>query len=89
MVSPTLEAALGRMLARYKQARWHVWESAGRELADQGGLLAWGRPLDLVPRVANADVLLALDSDLISRRAGLPAPCPRLRVPQKPGALRA
>ena len=70
VVSPTLEAALGRMLARYKQARWHVWESAGRELAHQGGLLAWGRPLDLVPRVANADVLLALDSDLISGAPG-------------------
>ena len=36
VVSPTLEAALGRMLGRYRQARWHVWESAGRELADGG-----------------------------------------------------
>ena len=59
------------MLRRYDQARWHQWEASPRH-GQARNELAYGRALDLVPHVAAADVLLALDSDL---SAGRPAIC--------------
>ena len=70
VVSPTTEAAIGRVLSRYGMARWHQWESAGRENVAAGVQLAYGEALDVVPHVAAADVILALDSDLVGGAPG-------------------
>jgi molybdopterin-containing oxidoreductase family iron-sulfur binding subunit len=70
VVSPTLGAALGDLLQQYPQARWHQWEAVSRDNVTKGAALAYGRPYDLLPRVASADVILALDSDLVSSASG-------------------
>ena len=70
MVSPSLGAALDELLRRYPEARWHQWEPVSRDSVRRGAELAYGKPHDLLPRVAAADVLLALDSDLISSVPG-------------------
>ncbi len=70
VVSPTLGASIDRLLGRYPKARWHQWESVGRDAVTRGIELAYGRALDLVPHVAAADTVLALDSDLISGAPG-------------------
>ena len=70
VMSPTLGAAVDDLLRRYPQARWHQWEPASRDAARHGAVLAYGKPLDLLPRVAAADVIVALDSDLISAAPG-------------------
>ena len=70
VASPSLDAALGALLRQYPEARWTQWEPVSRESVQRGTALAYGRPLDLLPRVAAADVILALDSDLISGAPG-------------------
>jgi Fe-S-cluster-containing dehydrogenase component len=70
VVSPTLGAAIDRLLRRYPAARWHQWESVSRDNVRRGIELAYGRTLDLLPHVASADTILALDSDLISGAPG-------------------
>ncbi len=70
LVSPTLGAAIDDILQRYPEARWHQWEPVSRDNPRRGVELAYGKPYDVLPRVAAADVLLALDSDLISSAPG-------------------
>ena len=70
VISPTLGGAIDALLHRYGEARWHQWESVSRDNAQCGIELAYGKRLDLLPHVAAADVILALDSDLISGAPG-------------------
>ena len=62
--------ALDDLLHRYPKARWHQWEPVSRDNVRRGAALAYGQPVDLLPHVAAADVILALDSDLISGAPG-------------------
>jgi Fe-S-cluster-containing dehydrogenase component len=68
--SPTLGAALDRLLARYPGARWHRWDPLARDASARGLALAYGRPVELLPHVAAADTILALDSDLLGGAPG-------------------
>ncbi len=70
VVSPTMGAAIDDVLKYYDQAKWIQWESVSRDNVTRGTSLAYGRPLDLLPHVAAADVILALDSDLICSAPG-------------------
>ena len=63
--SPTLARLMGRVLAAYPEARWHVWEPVNRDRAMRGAVLAYGQPVETVARLENADVILGLDSDLL------------------------
>jgi len=69
-VSPTLGAALDALLARLPEARWHQWEADGRDAARGGAVQAYGQPLLAVPRLDAADVVLGLESDLVSGAPG-------------------
>ncbi len=64
VMSPTLGAAIDRVLARYPEARWHQSEADPRDAVRAGVQIAYGRALDVAPRAGAADVVLALDSDL-------------------------
>jgi len=67
--SPTLLAQLEGLTRSLPRARWHQWEAgAGHEAA--GARLAFGEPVEPVYRVAEADVVLALDSDFLTRGPG-------------------
>jgi MoCo/4Fe-4S cofactor protein with predicted Tat translocation signal len=64
--SPTLGAQLRDVLRRFPSARWHQWDPAGHHNANRGALLAFGRPVDCHYRIDQADVIVALDADVLA-----------------------
>ena len=70
VTSPTRGAQLDALLARYPEARWHQWEAVSRENAREGAVLAYGNPVEIVPKLDAVDVLFAIDSDLLSSAPG-------------------
>ncbi len=70
MLSPSLQTALTALVQRYPRAQWHRWEPVLRDAVWRGTELAYGRQLDVLPRVEKADVILALESDLIGGAPG-------------------
>jgi molybdopterin-containing oxidoreductase family iron-sulfur binding subunit len=68
--SPTLAARLDALLAQYPEAAWHQWDGIPRDEPRAAAVLAYGRAVEVVPRVAEADVILAIDSDLIATAPG-------------------
>jgi MoCo/4Fe-4S cofactor protein with predicted Tat translocation signal len=70
ITSPTLARQLDALLALYPAARWHQWEPVSRDNVWQGAALAYGKPVESVPNLAAADVIFAIDSDLLSSAPG-------------------
>ncbi len=70
VTSPTLAAQLDALLSRYPEARWHQWEPISRDNIWKGAGLAYGQPVEVVPNLDKADVILAIDSDLLSSAPG-------------------
>jgi molybdopterin-containing oxidoreductase family iron-sulfur binding subunit len=70
ITSPTVATQLDALLARYPEARWHQWDPVSRANCLKGAQLAFGQAVDLVPKPAAADVVLAIDSDLLSSAPG-------------------
>ncbi len=68
--SPTLAASIGALLKQYPEARWHVWDPFAPDAARSGAQLAYGRDVAVLPRLDQADVVLALDSDLLEGAPG-------------------
>ncbi|HEX2251683.1 MAG TPA: TAT-variant-translocated molybdopterin oxidoreductase, partial [Thermoanaerobaculia bacterium] len=63
--SPTLVAQIERVLQRFPQARWHVWEPAAAHGAREGVRRARGADGEAVYDLSDADVVLTLDSDFL------------------------
>ncbi len=63
--SPTLAAELRGLLQAYPQARWHQWDPIARDSARIGARAALGVEADVQYRLDRADVILALDADLL------------------------
>jgi molybdopterin-containing oxidoreductase family iron-sulfur binding subunit len=70
VTSPTLAAQLRAILERYPNARWHQFEPAGRNQTRIGIRRAFGRPLEVRYDLAQADVVLALESDFLTSGPG-------------------
>jgi molybdopterin-containing oxidoreductase family iron-sulfur binding subunit len=70
ITSPTLGAQLDSVLSHFPQARWHQWQPVSRDNIRKGSQLAFGEAVDTVPNLAAVDVLLAIDSDLLSSAPG-------------------
>jgi Fe-S-cluster-containing dehydrogenase component len=70
VASPSLGAAIDALLQRYPEARWHQWQPVSRDAARKGAMLAYGQPVDTVLHLDKADVILALDSDLLDAAPG-------------------
>ncbi len=68
--SPTLAAAIEQLFGQYPEAQWHVWEPFAPSNTRAGAALAYGRPVETVPHLDKADVILALDSDLLETAPG-------------------
>jgi len=64
--SPTLAAQIRDLLRRFPSATWHQWDPAGRDNANRGAQLAFGRPVDSYYRIDQADVIVALDADFLA-----------------------
>ena len=63
--SPTLGAQMAALLALYPQAKWYVHEPCGPYNAREGAKLAFGRNVNCVYRLEQADVILSLDADFL------------------------
>jgi MoCo/4Fe-4S cofactor protein with predicted Tat translocation signal len=70
VTSPTLAAQIGGLLAAFPQAKWHQWDAAGRHSARAGALLAFGRPVDVLYRIAEAEVVVTIEGDFVSAGPG-------------------
>jgi molybdopterin-containing oxidoreductase family iron-sulfur binding subunit len=70
ITSPTLAGQLNALLALYPEARWHRWQAISRENVSKGAVLAYGEPVELAPKLDAADVIFAIDSDLLSSAPG-------------------
>ena len=65
-----MSAQLDALLTKYPEARWRQWEPISRANVSKGAVLAYGQPLELTPKLDEADVILAIDSDLLSSAPG-------------------
>jgi molybdopterin-containing oxidoreductase family iron-sulfur binding subunit len=63
VTSPTLLRLIGAARARFPRITWHMHVPIGEENSRRGAALAFGRPLDLLPRLDHAEVVLCLDAD--------------------------
>ena len=63
--SPTLAAQIRTLLARYPGGKWIAWEPLAPENARAGSTAAFGRPLDVVANLTEADVILSVGSDFL------------------------
>jgi Fe-S-cluster-containing dehydrogenase component len=70
ITSPTLARQFKALQQRYPAMRWHQWEPVSRDSVRAGANLAYGRAVEIVPHIDAADVIVALDSDLISSAPG-------------------
>jgi molybdopterin-containing oxidoreductase family iron-sulfur binding subunit len=65
VTSPTLAAQLRQLVAEFPAIRWHQWEPAGRDEAREGARLAFGEYVDVHYRLDRAQVIVALDADVL------------------------
>ena len=70
VTSPTLARQIDALLARYPEARWHCWDAVSRDAVRRGALLAYGAPVAVLPHLDKADVVLAIDSDILDGTPG-------------------
>jgi MoCo/4Fe-4S cofactor protein with predicted Tat translocation signal len=68
--SPTLQAQLARLLARYPQARVYRHDPAGRDNVHEGARLAFGSPAHPVYHLDRAERILSLDSNFLVDEPG-------------------
>lgn len=70
VTSPTLGRLMGELLEAMPQARWHQFEPAARDNARRGMEMAYGEPLSLRYDLKQADVVVAIDHDVLSDGPG-------------------
>ncbi len=61
--SPTLLRQIGELRALYPGLRWHVHDPLEDRAARRGAQLAFGRDVTMLPRLAEAAVIVTLDAD--------------------------
>jgi MoCo/4Fe-4S cofactor protein with predicted Tat translocation signal len=70
ITSPSLAAQIKAVQARFPQATWHPYEPLGRDNVRAGAQLAFGKPVNTVYKLDQADVIVSLDADFINTGAG-------------------
>jgi Fe-S-cluster-containing dehydrogenase component len=63
--SPTLADQFRALLKKFPAAKWHRFEPAGRSSARAAAEQAFGQPVNTYYQLADADVILSLDSDFL------------------------
>jgi len=66
VLSPSLHDRLRRLLERWPNARWHRYEPVSGRAPRDGARLIFGQDVEPRYRLAKADVVLSLDSDLLN-----------------------
>ncbi|HEY6099158.1 MAG TPA: TAT-variant-translocated molybdopterin oxidoreductase, partial [Anaeromyxobacter sp.] len=64
--SPTLADLRRRIQERFPRTRFDAWSALGDRDAREGARIAFGRPLDPVLALADAEVILSLESDFLA-----------------------
>ena len=65
VTSPTLGAQIQKLQKQFPDAKWHQYEPCSGDSAREGARLAFGRPVNAVYKVDQANVIVALDSDIL------------------------
>src|SRR5580658_4809212 len=66
ITSPSLAAQIKAVMARFPQAKWHQYEPVGRDNVRAGAQMAFGKPVNTVYKLDQADVIVSLDADFIN-----------------------
>ena len=66
VTSPTIGAQIQAVLHKFPGAKWHQYDPAGPHAARKAAQMAFGRPVNTYYNFADADVVLALDSDFLA-----------------------
>ncbi len=70
ITSPSLTAQIAALKKQFPGMQWHQWEPLHRDHAVAAATQAFGRPLDSIYDVGSAEVVFAVESDLISAVPG-------------------
>jgi MoCo/4Fe-4S cofactor protein with predicted Tat translocation signal len=70
VTSPTLIDQIGRLRHQYPALRWFQWEALHRDQVRAGTEQAFGRPLEVLPDFAAADLIVAIDGDFLDTAPG-------------------
>jgi len=65
VTSPTFGAQMKDLLGQFPAAKWHQYEPSGNNAARVGTKLAFGRPVNSVYHLDQADVVVSLDADFL------------------------
>ncbi len=66
IASPTLTAQIQGVLKEMPSAKWHSYEPCGRHNAYRGAVLAFGKPVNTIYHLDQADVIVSLDADFLA-----------------------
>jgi MoCo/4Fe-4S cofactor protein with predicted Tat translocation signal len=70
VTSPSLTAQIAALQQQFPAMRWHQWEPLHRDNERSASAQAFDRPLDRVFDLDSADIIFAVESDLISSVPG-------------------
>jgi len=70
ITSPTLAAQIGALMTSMPQAKWVVFDPITRDSARAGARAAAGQDVETRYKFENADIVVALDSDLFENSPG-------------------
>jgi len=70
VTSPTFGAQMKDFLSQFPGAKWHQYEPLGNNAARVGTKLAFGRPVNTVYHLDQADVVVSLDADFLMNGPG-------------------
>jgi MoCo/4Fe-4S cofactor protein with predicted Tat translocation signal len=66
VTSPTITDQIKGILKELPGAKWHQYEPCGRHNAYRGAMLAFGRAVNTIYHLDQADVIVSLDADFLS-----------------------
>jgi len=66
VTSPTVTDQIKGILKELPGAKWHQYEPCGRHNAYRGAMLAFGRAVNTIYHLDQADVIVSLDADFLS-----------------------
>jgi len=66
VTSPTFTALMNSVLKDLPGAKWHQYEACGRNNRYAGAVAAFGRPVNTIYHLDQADVIVSLDADFLS-----------------------
>src|ERR1700723_1596720 len=66
ITSPSLAAQIQGLVKQFPGSQWHQYEPCGRDNVREGAKLAFGRPVNTVYKLDQADVIVSLDADFLT-----------------------